>query len=165
MTRSGPHTMSGRCRQAENSGVASRRGRRYGPVSLGPEGGAGGNAYLIEKHTAPRLHYEFRLELDGVLKSWTITHQPTLDPPVCRVAVPAEDQPVDGLGSGRSTLWDDGTWQPVGDARKGLAKGRLAFVIHGRRLCGRWRLVRLTESIGDRHGHNDWLLTKSGNGP
>jgi bifunctional non-homologous end joining protein LigD len=157
--------MSRTCRQAENVGFASDRAKRNGRAAPDPQGGTGGNIYLIQKHTAPRLHYDFRLGLDGVLKGWAITHQPSLDPPLCRVPVPTKDQPLDGFGTGNSTLWDDGTWQPVGDARKGLAKGHLAFVLHGRKLCGRWRLVRLTESIADHIGQNDWLLTKSGDGP
>ena len=112
------------------------------------------NAYLIQKHAASRLHYDFRLELDGVLKSWAVTKGPSLNPEDKRLAVHVEDHPLDygsfegtipqgEYGGGTVMLWDQGTWEPIGDAQRGYAKGNLTFELHGKRLKGRWHLVRM----------------------
>jgi bifunctional non-homologous end joining protein LigD len=134
---------------------------------------AAGNSYLIQKHAARRLHYDFRLELDGVLKSWAVTKGPSLDPEVRRLAVHVEDHPLDyggfegvipqgQYGGGTVMLWDRGTWQPQEpdhDIRKDYAAGKLKFILHGARLKGGWTLVRM-------HGHrsgdrgDNWLLIK-----
>lgn len=127
--------------------------------------------YLIQKHDATRLHYDFRLELDGVLKSWAVTKGPSLDPHVKRLAVRTEDHPLgygdfEGTipkgqyGGGTVMLWDEGTWEPVGDPHKGLEQGKLAFVLHGKRLKGGFALVRMHESEARSKGRENWLLIK-----
>ncbi len=127
-----------------------------------------GNGYLIQKHAASHLHYDFRLELDGVLKSWAVPKGPSLDPSDKRLAMQVEDHPVDygsfeGIipqgeyGGGTVMLWDRGTWEPVGDPGQGLAKGKLVFKLHGTKLHGEWTLVKTFSK--DKRG-NSWLLIK-----
>lgn len=105
------------------------------------ERSAGGNRYLIQKHAASRLHYDFRLELDGVLKSWAVPKGPSLNPEDKRLAVMTEDHPLaygdfEGTipqgeyGGGTVMLWDTGSWEPEGDAAKDIKKGRLTFTLH-----------------------------------
>jgi bifunctional non-homologous end joining protein LigD len=124
-----------------------------------------GWSFCVQQHAATRLHYDFRLELDGVLKSWAVPKGPSLVPGEKRMAVATEDHPVEygtfegviaegEYGGGTVLLWDRGTWEPVGDAHKGLEEGKLQFVLHGEKLHGRFRLVRLKD--GDA-----WLLMKS----
>ncbi len=132
-----------------------------------------GHVYIIQKHAARRLHYDFRLELDGVLKSWAVTRGPSLDPAQKRLAVRTEDHPIDyarfegtipqgHYGGGTVMLWDRGSWDPIGDPHEGLAKGKLAFHLHGERLKGRWALVRFKGSRkGERKSpRENWLLIK-----
>ena len=125
--------------------------------------------YVIQKHAARRLHYDFRLELDGVLKSWAVTKGPSLDPAVKRLAVRTEDHPINyatfegripagNYGAGTVLLWDRGRWEPVGDPHEGLAKGKLAFDLMGERLTGRWALVRMRSD--EREKRENWLLIK-----
>src|SRR6185369_11633005 len=125
-------------------------------------------SYLIQKHDATRLHYDFRLELDGVLLSWAVTKGPSLDPADKRLAVRTEDHPLSygtfegtipkgQYGGGTVMLWDEGTWEPKGDPRAGLQKGHLSFTLHGERLKGDWELVRMH---GDAKKEN-WLLIKA----
>ena len=125
--------------------------------------------YTIQKHAARRLHYDLRLELDGVLKSWAVTRGPSVDPADRRLAVRTEDHPVDyatfegripegSYGAGTVLLWDRGTWEPIDDPHVGLARGKLAFRLHGERLTGRWALVRFKG--GDRDRRESWLLIK-----
>ena len=129
-----------------------------------------GNRYLIQKHAATRLHYDFRIELDGVLKSWAVTRGPSLNPDDKRLAVEVEDHPVaygtfEGTipkgeyGGGTVMLWDEGTWEPIGDPHEGLKKGDLKFILHGGRLSGSWVLARMKPRPQD-HGRNNWLLIK-----
>jgi bifunctional non-homologous end joining protein LigD len=129
-----------------------------------------GFSYLIQKHAATRLHYDFRLELEGVLKSWAVTRGPSLDPADKRLAVEVEDHPVEyggfegtipmgEYGGGTVMLWDRGTWEPVGDPHEGLRAGKLVFKLHGERLHGEWTLVRMHGRPQD-HGRNNWLLIK-----
>jgi bifunctional non-homologous end joining protein LigD len=129
-----------------------------------------GFSYLIQKHAATRLHYDFRLELDGVLKSWAVTRGPSLDPQDKRLAVEVEDHPVsyggfEGIipkgeyGGGTVMMWDEGTWEPIEDPRKGLKNGSLKFRLHGKRLKGDWALVRMKDRDKDKGRHN-WLLIK-----
>ena len=129
-----------------------------------------GFGYLIQKHDATRLHYDFRLELDGVLKSWAVTRGPSLNPADKRLAVEVEDHPVSygtfegtipkgQYGGGTVMLWDRGTWEPIGDPHEGLKKGDLKFDLHGERLHGSWALVRMKPRPQDR-GRNNWLLIK-----
>ena len=112
------------------------------PEPAGGKRSPGGNRYLIQKHAATRLHYDFRLELDGVLLSWAVTRGPSLDPSVKRLAVRTEDHPLDyatfegripkgNYGAGTVLLWDRGTWKPIGDPHDGLRKGKLAFHLYG----------------------------------
>jgi bifunctional non-homologous end joining protein LigD len=132
---------------------------------------AEGHSYLIQKHAATRLHYDFRLELSGVLKSWAVTRGPSLNPKDKRLAVHVEDHPL-GYGSFEGTipkgqygggtvmLWDHGTWQPVGDPARDYARGNLTFILKGKRLKGRWHLVRLRSSRSDDSKRDNWLLIK-----
>jgi len=130
-----------------------------------------GHSYLIQKHAARRLHYDFRLELDGVLKSWAVTRGPSLNPADKRLAVHVEDHPLDyGLfegtipqgqyGGGTVMLWDTGSWTPTGDARRDLARGNLTFTLSGKRLKGRWHLVRLRGNRSGDSKRDNWLLIK-----
>ena len=124
-------------------------------------------SYLVQKHDATRLHYDFRLELDGVLLSWAVTKGPSLNPADKRLAVRTEDHPLSygsfegtipegEYGGGPVMLWDTGWWEPEGDARAGLKKGHLGFILHGERLKGRWNLIRMR---GEGKKEN-WLLIK-----
>jgi bifunctional non-homologous end joining protein LigD len=126
--------------------------------------------YLIQKHAARRLHYDFRLEHDGALLSWAVPKGPSFDPADKRLAVRTEDHPLEygkfegtipegEYGAGTVMLWDTGTWAPIDDPDEGLAKGKLAFVLDGERLTGRWALVRLRGGRRDR-GKENWLLIK-----
>ena len=130
---------------------------------------ATGDSFVIHKHDARRLHYDLRLEMDGVLKSWAVTRGPSLVPSEKRLAVHVEDHPLDygdfegtipkgEYGGGTVIVWDRGTWKPVGDARKGLAKGHLEFELAGDKLAGRWHLVRMARRPRERH--DNWLLIK-----
>jgi len=128
-----------------------------------------GKAFVVQKHDATRLHYDFRLEMDGVLKSWAVTRGPSLVPDEKRLAVHVEDHPLDygdfegtipkgQYGGGTVVLWDRGTWSPIGDARKGYAKGHLEFELAGEKLTGRWHLVRMHGKPGEKR--ENWLLIK-----
>jgi bifunctional non-homologous end joining protein LigD len=136
----------------------------------GKPGRKGGNRFLIQKHDATRLHYDFRLELDGVLKSWAVTRGPSLNPQDKRLAVEVEDHPVaygtfEGTipkgqyGGGTVMMWDEGTWEPLDDPHKGLKAGNLKFRVHGKRLAGEWALVRMKPRPQD-GGRANWLLIK-----
>src|SRR5262245_34251770 len=114
----------------------------------------GGDSFVVQKHAATRLHYDFRLELDGVLKSWAVTRGPSYNPRDKRLAVATEDHPLDyggfegtipegEYGGGSVIIWDNGRWEPVGDPHEGLKKGDLKFNLYGQRLHGRWVLVRM----------------------
>lgn len=127
-------------------------------------------AFVIQKHAASHLHYDFRLELDGVLKSWAVPKGPSLDPAQKRLAMQVEDHPLEyggfeGIipageyGGGTVLLWDRGSWEPVEDGQKGYRDGGLKFVLHGEKLQGRWMLVRK----GGKHAEPDerhWFLFK-----
>ena len=128
-----------------------------------------GNAFVIQKHAARRLHYDLRLELDGVMKSWAVTRGPSLVPGEKRLAVQVEDHPVDyntfegtiprgEYGGGTVMIWDRGRWQPEGDPHQGLAKGHLSFVLDGEKLHGGWHLVRMHRRPGETR--DNWLLIK-----
>ncbi len=125
-------------------------------------------AFVIQKHWASRLHYDFRLELDGVMLSWAVPKGPSLDPAVKRMAVRVEDHPVSynrfegdipkgHYGAGQVIVWDRGSWTPVGDPRDGLAQGKLIFQLHGEKLAGLWELVCIAKP-GEAKAH--WLLLK-----
>src|SRR5579884_12842 len=128
-----------------------------------------GNSFVIQKHAATRLHYDFRLELDGVMKSWAVTRGPSLDPGEKRLAVHVEDHPIEyntfegtipagEYGGGTVMIWDRGQWHPEGDPHKAYAKGHLVFDLEGEKLHGRWHLVRMQRRGNDRH--ENWLLIK-----
>src|SRR5262245_18415125 len=125
--------------------------------------------FVVQEHHATRLHYDFRLEHAGVLKSWAVPKGPSLDPAEKRLAVRVEDHPVDygdfeGLipegeyGAGAVRLWDRGTWWPDGDVDASLSKGTASFRLEGSKLRGGGRLVRL-RARGRGEGKN-WLLIK-----
>ena len=133
---------------------------------LGKKAGA---QFVVQKHDARRLHFDLRLELNGVLKSWAVTKGPSLIPGVKRLAVQTEDHPMDYLewegvipkgeyGGGTMIVWDRGTWEPIGDPEKGLKKGHLQFVLSGKRLKGLWDLVRMSRQKGEKK--DPWLLIK-----
>ena len=148
-----------------------RKKRKFG-ITAEPRGRKGrraGNHYVIQKHAARRLHYDLRLELDGVMKSWAVTRGPSLDPGEKRLAVHVEDHPIEynsfegtipegEYGGGTVMVWDRGHWIPEGDPRKGYAKGHLDFVLEGEKLRGRWHLVRMRGR--DRDRRENWLLIK-----
>ena len=117
-----------------------------------------GNSFVIQKHAATRTHFDFRLEHDGVLKSWAVTKGPSLDPTQKRLAVMTEDHPLE-YGGGQVMIWDRGTWEPIGDPDEGLAKGDLKFRLNGERLKGDFVLVRMKPRKEDR-GRQNWLLIK-----
>jgi bifunctional non-homologous end joining protein LigD len=133
--------------------------------------------FVVQKHDASHLHFDFRLELDGVMKSWAVPKGPSLDPSVKRLAIEVEDHPIeyntfegtipDGeYGAGTVMLWDRGTYSaadasddPVAALRSGYERGELEFVLHGERLRGSWALVRTRR--GPRRGvRSQWLLLK-----
>jgi bifunctional non-homologous end joining protein LigD len=124
-----------------------------------------GLIFVVHKHQARQLHYDFRLELDGVLKSWALAKGPSLDPHSKRLAIEVEDHPLEyadfegvipeGYGAGTVMLWDQGTWSPDGDAAAGLAQGKLEFVLRGKKLKGGFVLVRMRGKAS-----RQWLLIK-----
>jgi bifunctional non-homologous end joining protein LigD len=133
-------------------------------------GKTGSLPFVIQKHAATRLHYDFRLGLDGVLKSWAVTKGPSYVPGDKRLAVQVEDHPMEyggfegtipkgQYGGGTVMLWDEGTWEPLGDADESLAKGNLKFILHGKKLQGKWVLVRMGGKAANEAKPN-WLLIK-----
>lgn len=128
-----------------------------------------GKSFAIQKHDATRLHYDFRLEMDGVLKSWAVTRGPSLVPGEKRLAVHVEDHPLDyggfegtipegNYGAGAVLLWDRGSWEPIGDPHKAYKKGHMEFELKGEKLEGRWHLVRMGHREGEKR--ENWLLIK-----
>jgi len=134
-----------------------------------------GLSFVVQKHAARNLHYDFRLELDGVLLSWAVPKGPSLDPKVKRLAVVVEPHPLEygkfegtipkgEYGAGSVDIWDHGSWQPEGDAHAALAKGHLAFSLSGEKLKGAWHLVRTKGAAGGERAAKEaksWLLFKS----
>ncbi|MBB3996534.1 DNA ligase D [Aureimonas pseudogalii] len=141
-----------------------------------PSGGAAsaeGLAFVVQKHDATRLHYDFRVEWEGVLKSWAVTRGPSLDPADKRLAVRTEDHPMDygdfegtipagEYGGGTVMVWDRGTWEPEGDAERGLADGNLKMILHGEKMRGRWALIRMKPRPKEKR--ENWLLIKEKDG-
>jgi bifunctional non-homologous end joining protein LigD len=130
--------------------------------------------FVVQRHDATRLHYDFRLELGGVYRSWAVTKTPSLDPAVRRLAVEVEDHPIEygtfegtipkgQYGGGTVQLWDRGTWMAQDpDPGRDLAEGHLKFVLEGERMKGKWALVRMRDDPrrpGRKVRHN-WLLIK-----
>ena len=125
-------------------------------------------SFVIQKHAASRLHYDFRLELDGVLLSWAVPKGPSYDPTDKRMAIHVEDHPLSygsfegtippkQYGAGTVIVWDNGTWEPVGDPREGLQKGKLLFHLHGQKMAGLWELVKIAKG-GEKQ--EPWILFK-----
>jgi bifunctional non-homologous end joining protein LigD len=130
----------------------------------------GRHRFIVQKHDATRLHYDFRLEMDGVLKSWAVTRGPSLDPDDKRLAVRTEDHPVsyasfEGVipegeyGGGTVMLWDEGSWAPIeGKSERDIDRGHLHFTLDGKRMKGEWLLVRIKGRPGEKR--ENWLLRK-----
>ena len=129
----------------------------------------GGDSFVIQKHAATRLHYDFRLEMDGVLKSWAVTRGPSLVAGEKRLAVHVEDHPLEyggfegtipkgEYGGGSVIVWDRGKWTPIGDPERGYKKGHLEFQLDGEKLDGRWHLIRMQGKRGEKR--ENWLLIK-----
>lgn len=147
--------------------LAPYRAKRDFARTREPAGGpARGHSFCVQQHLARRLHYDVRLELDGVLKSWAVPRGPSLVPGEKRLAMQTEDHPVDygdfegvipegEYGGGTVLLWDRGRWDELGDPREGLRNGKLDFVLHGTKLHGKFAFVRL------RDASNAWLLVKA----
>ena len=125
-------------------------------------------AFVVQKHHASRLHYDFRLELDGVMLSWAVPKGPSYDPKDMRMAIHVEDHPLSynsfegtiprgQYGAGTVIVWDHGTWEPAVDPHQGLKDGKLVFTLHGHKLFGLWELVRIAKP-GDKQ--EAWLLFK-----
>lgn len=140
---------------------ADRTPEPFGGVT--PVGGA--FRFVVQHHAARALHYDFRLELSGVLKSWAVPKGPSPNPADKRLAVRTEDHPLDyanfeghipegNYGAGSVVVWDRGVWQPQGDPEQGLASGKLLFELYGYKLNGKWTLVKI------KRGPKDWLLIK-----
>lgn len=142
-----------------------------------PSGRAGAKAkstliFVVQKHQASHLHYDFRLEMEGVLKSWAVPKGPSFDPTIKRLAMMTEDHPYDyaafegvipegNYGAGNVIIWDEGTWtfiEPGDDPLDALKAGKLTFKLAGKKLKGEWALVRIAR--GKSAKGNEWLLLK-----
>jgi bifunctional non-homologous end joining protein LigD len=129
--------------------------------------------FVIQKHRASRLHYDFRLEMEGVLKSWAVPKGPSYDPGTKRLAMMTEDHPYDyasfegvipegNYGAGKVIIWDNGQWEfiePGDDPVAALKSGKLTFRMHGKKMFGEWALVRI-KGRGQSDRGNEWLLLK-----
>jgi bifunctional non-homologous end joining protein LigD len=159
-------------KRSTKTGLKIYRAKRDFDVTAEPKGAVArkrGNAFVIQKHAATRLHYDLRLELDGVMKSWAVTRGPSLVPGEKRLAVQVEDHPIayntfEGTipegeyGGGTVMIWDRGHWQSENDPHKGLAKGHLSFTLDGKKLHGGWHLVRMRRRPSEKR--DNWLLIK-----
>ena len=128
-----------------------------------------GLRFVVQKHAATSLHYDFRLEMEGVLRSWAVTKEPSEEPGVKRLAVHTEDHPLEyasfegdipdpAYGGGHVDLWDRGTWIPEDDPIAAFRRGRLKFTLKGKRLKGAWALVRMGNA--QTRKRDLWLLMK-----
>ncbi|MBL4689148.1 MAG: DNA ligase, partial [Nannocystaceae bacterium] len=128
--------------------------------------------FVVQKHAARRLHWDLRLEIDGVLRSWAVPRGPSLDPTVKRLAVETEDHPIEyvdfegiiaegNYGAGAMIVWDRGVWIPLEPVAAGYAKGKLLFELRGHKLSGVWTLVRTKGTGGSNAAEGkEWLLIK-----
>ena len=148
----------------------SKRSFDITPEPRGRVASAAGHRYVIQKHAARSLHYDLRLELGGVMKSWAVTRGPSLVPGEKRLAIHVEDHPIEynsfegtipkgQYGGGTVMIWDRGRWYPEGDPETSYRKGRLTFRLEGEKLHGRWYLVRMHGRAGERQ--DPWLLIKA----
>jgi bifunctional non-homologous end joining protein LigD len=157
-------------RRKRSAGVTPEPGVEPDAPAAGAAAGAAARLrFVVQEHHARALHWDFRLELDGVLLSWAVPKGPSLDPKVKHLAVHVEDHPTEygcfegeipagEYGAGTVYLWDSGTWEPLGDPHEGLTKGDFKFVLNGQRLHGLWVLVRMKPRPGDKR--ENWLLIK-----
>jgi bifunctional non-homologous end joining protein LigD len=140
----------------------------FGPARAGAPAPGAAHLFVVQKHAARRLHWDFRLELGGTLRSWAVPKGPSADPADKRMAVEVEDHPVEyadfeGLipagnyGAGAVIVWDRGAWRPIGDPAAGLEQGKLVFELQGYKLRGEWTLVRTRRQ---QSGKTEWLLMK-----
>lgn len=147
----------------------SKRDFSSTPEPSGQAEGEGAGLFVVQKHAARALHYDFRLEWEGVLKSWAVPKGPSLDPEDKRLAVHVEDHPLEyagfegvipkgEYGGGVVIVWDRGFWVPETDPAEGLEKGHLKFALCGRKLRGRWALVKMKEN--ETSAKEEWLLVK-----
>src|SRR5690554_2383530 len=124
--------------------------------------------FVVQKHWARRLHYDFRLELGGTMKSWAVPKGPSFDPADKRMAMHVEDHPLSynafegqipkgHYGAGKVIVWDRGVWQAVSDPHRGYKNGKIVFRLHGSKLHGRWALIRMK---GKSEKQDPWLLIK-----
>ncbi|HSV45788.1 MAG TPA: DNA ligase D, partial [Ramlibacter sp.] len=163
----------GRAAARRAGGLQTYRAKR--DFDRTPEPAEGGVAndqarsFVVQKHWASRLHYDFRLELDGTMKSWAVPKGPSFDPADKRMAVHVEDHPISynrfegsippgQYGAGKVIIWDKGTWTPLEDPDRGLRDGKLKFALDGHKLHGHWTLVRMKSREGERQ--EAWLLIK-----
>jgi bifunctional non-homologous end joining protein LigD len=159
--------------------LARYRAMRDFAMTAEPSGSSGTKAkageaelpFIIQKHAATRLHYDFRLGWRGVLKSWAVTKGPSYVVADKRLAVEVEDHPIEyggfegtipkgQYGGGTVMVWDQGTWEPVTDVDEGLSNGQLKFILHGKKLKGHWALIRMKGDRFGAKGKNNWLLIK-----
>ena len=160
--------MAGSGGKGKTDRLAEYRAKRQASRTPEPFGGgalAGSRLFVVQQHAATRLHWDFRLELDGVLLSWAVPKGPSPNPSDKRMAVHVEDHPLDyaefegvipegNYGAGSVILWDRGVWVPLEDPRAGLDNGKLLFDLRGFKLNGRWTLVKTRQT------QNSWLLIK-----
>lgn len=144
------------------------------PAGAAPKSSGERGTFVVQKHDATRLHFDFRLELDGVLKSWAVTRGPSNNPSDKRLAVRVEDHPLEygsfegtipegEYGGGTVMLWDRGTWEPIGDPHEGLKSGDLKFRLFGERMKGEYVLVHMKGRDTKRRSgssRENWLLIK-----
>src|SRR5213082_1754712 len=157
---------------ATGDGLAAYRAKRSPDRTPEPFGGISavpGRLFVVHKHAARQLHFDLRLEMDGVLRSWAVPKGPSYDMNDKRLAVKVEDHPLEygdfegvipagNYGAGGVIVWDRGEWVPLEDWREGLEKGKLLFELRGYKLHGKWTLVKIKKS------ERDWLLIKERDG-
>lgn len=171
-----PRVDEGMSKSAENTSIRTYRAKRNFAVTSEPpaevrESRGAAPIFVVQKHAARRagLHWDFRLEHNGVLWSWAVRKGPSLDPADKRLAAHVEDHPLDyatfqgtipegQYGAGTVETWDRGTWEPIGDPEQGMQKGDLQFILHGQRLNGRFHLVKLRRT--ERRRQDNWWLIK-----
>jgi bifunctional non-homologous end joining protein LigD len=161
-------------KERSSSALKTYREKRNFDATPEPAGGGVANeaerAFVIQKHWATRLHYDFRLELEGTMKSWAVPKGPSYDPADKRMAMPTEDHPLSynsfegtippgNYGAGKVVIWDKGVWLPTEDPHKGWRDGRLKFELRGHKLHGHWTLVRMN-GRGEGKRADPWLLIK-----